>query len=138
MRIKSILTVDDDDNDLFICAYTIRKFDPEITTLTATNGAEALAVLRTTTPDAIILDINMPVMNGFEFLEHYAREFSVHAPVVAMLTSSHLNADREKAMGYYFVKSYFEKPLTLTNLRLMAGLLGLPPERPLTPPGSAP
>ncbi|WEZ84063.1 response regulator [Rhizobium sp. 32-5/1] len=125
MRIRSILTVDDDENDLFICAYTIRKFDPEVKTLKAMNGREALVVLRTTTPDAIILDINMPVMNGFEFLEQYAREFSVHAPVVAMLTSSHLGSDRGKALSYHFVKSYFEKPLTLANLRLMSELLDL-------------
>ncbi len=123
MRIKSILTVDDDENDLFICAYTIRKFDPAVQTLKAMNGVDALAVLRNTTPDAIILDINMPVMNGFEFLDHYASEFSVHAPVVAMLTSSHLSADRERAMRYNFVKSYFEKPLTLANLKLMAEIL---------------
>jgi CheY-like chemotaxis protein len=138
MPLKSILTVDDDENDQFICAYTIRKFDPEVKTLKAMNGLDALAVLRMTTPDAIILDINMPVMNGFEFLEHYARDFSVHAPVVAMLTSSHLSADREKALHYHFVKSYFEKPLTLANLRLMAELLELSPDTAVRRPGSAP
>lgn len=137
MRIRSILTVDDDENDLFICAYTIRKFDPQIQVLKAFNGRDAMAVLRTTTPDAIILDINMPVMNGFEFLQQYAQEFSVHAPVVAMLTSSHLSADRERAMRYHFVKSYFEKPLTLANLRLMAELLDLVQD-PVKQPGSVP
>jgi CheY-like chemotaxis protein len=119
----SILTVDDDENDLFICAYTIRRFDPDIAVLKATNGREALTVLKGATPDAIILDINMPVMNGFEFLEHYKSEFETHAPVVAMLTSSHHAADRERALKYYFVKSYFEKPLTPENLRLMTALL---------------
>lgn len=120
----SILTVDDDENDLFICTYTIRRFDPQIKVLKAMNGLEALGVLKGTTPDAIILDINMPVMNGFEFLEHYTKEFETHAPVVAMLTSSHHAADREKALKYNFVKSYFEKPLTPENLRMMAVLLG--------------
>lgn len=123
MTMKSILTVDDDENDLFICSYTIQKFDPAIRILNAFNGLEALQLLHTTTPDAIILDINMPVMNGFEFLDRYAVDFSVHAPVVALLTSSHLEADRQKALRYDFVKSYFEKPLTLANLELMARLL---------------
>ena len=123
MKLSSILTIDDDEGDLFICSYTIRKFDPGITVLKAYNGREALDILRTTMPDAIILDINMPIMNGFEFLDHYAREFERHAPVVAMLTSSHLAADRERAMHYDFVKSYFEKPLTVENQRIMATLL---------------
>jgi CheY-like chemotaxis protein len=88
------------------------------------NGLEALTLLKATTPDVIILDINMPVMNGFEFLEHYREEFATHAPVVAMLTSSHHAADRERALHYDFVTSYFEKPLTPENLRAMAMLLG--------------
>ena len=124
MKIHSILVVDDDENDQFICEYTIRKFDPSIRILEAFDGSEALDVLRDETPDAIILDINMPVMNGFEFLDRYAEEFEVHAPVVAMLTSSHLGKDRERAMQYSFVKSYFEKPLQADHLRIMAEILG--------------
>jgi CheY-like chemotaxis protein len=123
MKIHSILVVDDDENDQFICEYTIRKFDPSIRVIKAFDGTEALDVLRRETPDAIILDINMPVMNGFEFLDRYAEEFEVHAPVVAMLTSSHLGKDRERAMQYAFVKSYFEKPLQANHLRVMAELL---------------
>ena len=124
MKITSILVVDDDENDQFICDYTIRKYDPSIRVLKAFDGTEALDLLHRETPDAIILDINMPVMNGFEFLDRYAEEFEVHAPVVAMLTSSHLGKDRERAMQYSFVKSYFEKPLQADHLRVLAGLLG--------------
>ena len=124
MKITSILVVDDDENDQFICQYTIRKYDPSIRVLQAFDGTEALDILHGETPDAIILDINMPVMNGFEFLDRYAEEFEVHAPVVAMLTSSHLGKDRERAMQYSFVKSYFEKPLQADHLRVMAELLG--------------
>jgi len=123
MKIHSILVVDDDENDQFICEYTIRKFDPSIRVIKAFDGSEALDILRRETPDAIILDINMPVMNGFEFLDRYAEEFEVHAPVVAMLTSSHLGKDRERAMQYAFVKSYFEKPLQAEHLRVMTELL---------------
>jgi CheY-like chemotaxis protein len=123
MNIQSILIVDDDENDQFICEYTIRKYDPSIRILKAFDGAEALDILHRETPNAIILDINMPVMNCFEFLDRYAEEFEVHAPVVAMLTSSHLGKDRERAMQYSFVKSYFEKPLQADHLRIMAELL---------------
>lgn len=123
MKLRSILVVDDDENDQFICEYTIRKFDPSIRLLKAFDGAEALDLLRGEQPDGIILDINMPVMNGFEFLDRYAVEFEEHAPVVAMLTSSHLGRDRERAMQYSFVKSYFEKPLTAEHLAVMTALM---------------
>ena len=43
MKISSILIVDDDENDQFICEYTIRKFDPSIRVSKAFDGAEALA-----------------------------------------------------------------------------------------------
>lgn len=123
MKIQTILVVDDDENDQFICEYTIRKYDPTITVLAAMDGTEALSILKTAMPDAIILDINMPVMNGFEFLERYAREFDNHAPVVALLTSSRLGSDKERALRYPFVRSYLEKPLTLEHLREIAAVL---------------
>jgi CheY-like chemotaxis protein len=122
MTIGSILIIDDDETDLFICSYTIRRFDPTIRILKAMNGREALELLAVEHPDAIILDINMPVMNGFEFLDAYATNFKVHAPVVAMLTSSNLTADRQRALSYTFVRSYFEKPLTAENLAVLTKL----------------
>ncbi|MCD7109303.1 response regulator [Rhizobium sp. DKSPLA3] len=127
MTIGSLLIIDDDETDLFICGYTIQRFDPDIKVVQALNGREGLDLLRRERPDAIILDINMPVMNGFEFLETYARDFARGAddpvPLVVMLTSSHLGADREKALQYDFVKRYFEKPLTQDNLKALAGII---------------
>jgi len=116
MPIQTILIVDDDDADQFICDYTIRKFDPSIKTISAFNGREALDILRHSSPDAIILDINMPIMNGFEFLDCYAKEFDHHVPVMAMLTSSIFDEDRKRSLQYDFVKAYFEKPLTIEHL----------------------
>ncbi|MEM5474297.1 response regulator [Hoeflea sp. AS60] len=123
MPMQTVLIVDDDEADQFICEYTIRKFDPSIKMIAAFNGREALDILHQSMPDAIILDINMPIMNGFEFLAHYAVEFEHHVPVVAMLTSSLLGADRERALQYDFVKTYFEKPLTIDQLQIMRDLL---------------
>ena len=45
-----------------------------LTTLTATNGKEALAALAKTRPAAIVLDLIMPGMDGFEFLQHIRRD----------------------------------------------------------------
>ena len=116
-----VLVVDDDSDVLASLERGLRLSGFDVTT--AVDGAEALRSATETRPDAIVLDINMPVMNGFEFLDRYAEEFEVHAPVVAMLTSSHLGKDRERAMRYSFVKSYFEKPLLADHLRIMTELL---------------
>ena len=125
MTIASILIIDDDETDQFICGYTIRRVDPEIKVLKAFNGQEGLDALSQEQPDAIILDINMPVMNGFEFLETYARQFPGpdSGPVVAMLTSSKLSTDRQASLQYDFVKSYFAKPLTADHMETLDSIV---------------
>ncbi|WP_114011070.1 response regulator [Cohaesibacter intestini] len=120
MSLRKILIVDDEEVDQYICKYVIEKFDPTIATLSAFNGREALDILRQDDPDAIILDINMPIMNGFEFLERYAAEFDNHVPVVAMLTSSIHDHDRDVALRYVFVDVCFQKPLTEDHLAQLA------------------
>src|SRR5258708_3839607 len=77
---KTILVVDDKAN--------VRQLLDEYLTqqgfriVTATNGREALYAARQESPDAILLDIMMPEMDGFQFLEHYRREKSV--PVIIL------------------------------------------------------
>lgn len=116
MPLKTILIVDDEEADQYICQYVIHQFDPSITPLVANNGREALDILQQSKTDAIILDINMPIMNGFEFLAHYAAEFEQHVPVVAMLTSSIHDHDQQTALHYDFVKVCFQKPLTQEHM----------------------
>ncbi|OLP62417.1 hypothetical protein BJF93_22390 [Xaviernesmea oryzae] len=122
MTLASILMVDDDESDLFIAGYTIRKFNPDIAVLQARNGREALDVVQAGRPDVILLDVNMPVMDGFEFLEHLARLLKDRSPMVVMLTSSHLPADRKRAHSYDFVRAYVEKPLKGEDMAMLAGL----------------
>ena len=124
MMLSSILMVDDDESDLFIAGYTIRKFDPSIALLRAHNGREALDILRAGRPDAVLLDVNMPVMNGFELLEQLALLEEEKRPVVAMLTSSRVPADRQRAETFAFVRAYFEKPLRAEDMAALADLTG--------------
>ncbi len=77
---KKILVVDDKANvrQLLDDYLTQQGFH----VVTATNGREALYAARQENPDAILLDIMMPEMDGFQFLEHYRREKSV--PVIIL------------------------------------------------------
>lgn len=113
---KTILLIDDNEVEHFLNKEVVKSFDPSIEILTAYDGVEALEMLKAGghKPDAILLDINMPRMNGHEFLDAYAREFGVEnrVPVIVMLTTSAQDIDKEKTSVYKCVKDYFIKPLS--------------------------
>jgi CheY-like chemotaxis protein len=91
----------------------------------STNGKEALDLLQdycdrnqADFPDLILLDINMPVMDGFEFLEK-SKELScmhTHQPLIIILTSSQYHSDIERAKSFN-IHYYISKPLTEEQLR---------------------
>lgn len=114
MTINSILIVDDSEADQFINQTLIKKHDANIEILQAYDGQEALNVLDEckALPDLILLDINMPGMNGHEFLEVYStREYQGGQPSVVILTSSNQDKDKSLTTAYDCVLNYFEKPL---------------------------
>lgn len=118
MDIHSILIVDDSESDHFLTQDVIEDFDPNISILHAYDGQEALDILEKLTQTGnlvILLDINMPGMNGLEFLEEYAKcDYS--SVVVTMLTSSEQETDKKTSLAYPFVKNYFVKPLDESDL----------------------
>ncbi len=82
---QSVLIVEDDDG-IRECLTDVLE-DEGFETLTARNGQEALDLLRKlgTNPAVILLDLMMPVMNGWEFRQHFDGDASiVHAPVIVM------------------------------------------------------
>ncbi|WP_439881585.1 response regulator [Pontibacter sp. MBLB2868] len=114
----NILLVEDDYLDIMNVERELKKINIEHPIHVARNGREALNMLRgdgtekiSPAPSVILLDINMPKMNGIEFLTELRREpeFS-HIPVFIMTTSNE-ESDRMAAQRLN-VSGYIVKPLT--------------------------
>lgn len=114
---RSILVIDDSEADQFIMKTLIHKYDSTVDVVKALNGQEALQRLQTlkTHPDLILLDINMPGMNGHEFLKEYEKTYGKKS-IVVMLTSSEQDQDKVKAHSHKSVKCYMVKPLSEKEL----------------------
>ncbi len=122
--LREILLIDDSESDNFIHSRIIKKAGVAAKTTIKYSGEEGLEYLRTLInedyprPDLIFLDINMPGMDGFEFLEHYENLEVVQKAdvVIAMLTTSTSPDDRNKADNYKMLQHFDNKPLTEASL----------------------
>lgn len=122
---KNTLLVDDDPISCFINQKIIEKTELARHIAVVHNGAEALdyiiknVMINTENgkPDLIFIDLNMPVMDGFEFLQKFKAldaKYSENIEIV-VLTSSNNQADIKKAKNYNVI-AYLLKPLTVESL----------------------
>lgn len=117
-----VLVVDDDETTLLLNKILINRSGLAKHTHFSTNGSEALdfisnncdeVIIHPNCPDLIFLDINMPVMDGFGFLEEFrkTRPELTDRIQVYMLTSSSNPKDFERAQSLG-ISGYLNKPLT--------------------------
>ena len=123
MKLTKVLIVDDSEVDQFLSKIAIEEFDASIEIIEAVDGREALIMLKKfdVQPDVIFLDINMPVMDGHEFLKEYDAA-GYESAVVVMLTSSEQEQDKVGSQAYQCVKKYLSKPLESSDLDVIANL----------------
>lgn len=119
-RLNLIFIVDDDPIHQQIAKIMIDRQGISNAMRTFSEGQEVLDYLREhrqnghDLPDVILLDLNMPVMDGWDFLAEYARFYDTLSRNISIyvLTSSIDENDRERVNAYSFVKGYLTKPLS--------------------------
>ncbi|MRX69759.1 Response regulator receiver domain-containing protein [Flavobacterium resistens] len=118
MRKPNILLIEDDELDTISVERSLKKLEIQYFLHTAYNGLEALQMLRNTenplVPDVILLDINMPKMNGIEFLKILRTDENLKDLKVFIMTTSSESSDRITAekLG---ISGYIIKPLNYTD-----------------------
>jgi CheY-like chemotaxis protein len=120
-KIANILLVEDDYLDTMIVERTLRKMNVIHRLFIARNGQEALDMLRgkgvekiKPLPSIIMLDINMPKMNGIEFLSELRTDEEFKDIKVFIMTTSDQESDRIASQDLG-VSGYILKPMNLTN-----------------------
>ncbi len=93
---KAILVVDDDPSLRDMIAMTMEM--EGFSVLTAADGQEALSAVERGMPALILLDMKMPVMNGWQFAAEYHSRFDRKAPIV-VLTAAHDARERAREVG---------------------------------------
>ena len=118
----NLLVIDDDDINIFIIKKIVEKTGYEAKMVAKTNGQIAIDYLKELIqsgqpfPHLILIDINMPVLNGWEFLESYEQLGIEENVDMYMLSSSVYENDIEKAKTYKTVKGFISKPLSIERL----------------------
>jgi len=122
----NVMIIDDGELDTFIVKNTIKHVLSNINIKSCVNGLKALQTLRhllitdpNHLPDYIFLDLSMPIMDGFQFLDEYnnLNIDAIRKIKIYVLSSSILTTDIKKALENSFVSGFISKPIDSKKLR---------------------
>lgn len=130
MKFNDVFVVDDDKIFHFLIKKLLSSNNIDVSPNFFENGLQAIEGIKLkldndeNPPDLILLDINMPVLDGWQFLEEYRllKEKIKKEVTIYIISSSDNNTDKDKAKHYQTeVKDYFLKPMTSDSLKLIFG-----------------
>lgn len=109
-KLKTILIVDDDQDILFALSSLLE--DEGYIVQVAENGIAALELLKKNLPQLVLLDMIMPLMNGWQFSQEFVSKYDHLCPIVVMTAA----ADAEQRARDIRASGWIEKPFDLNNL----------------------
>ena len=122
---KTVLLVDDDQIFNWVLTKMIEKLGYHLSIKSFLDGKAALDYIEQNYSDenaySILLDVNMPLLNGWDFLDALVKLDYIKCDTMAihMVSSSTDNSDKERAESYDLVNGFFNKPLTLEHIKVM-------------------
>ena len=115
-NIKHLLLVEDDEVTNYLHTFLFRDMNMAEEVHSVLNGQEAIDYIKTCSkedqPDLILLDINMPLMDGFEFLGHLENLDVNENIVILMVSTSIIPRDIERSKQFKKISGFIGKPLT--------------------------
>ncbi len=125
--LNRLLLVDDDDATIFLNTYMVEMTGLVSNIDSASSGQKALDYLAAqesagaTGPDLIFLDLNMPRVDGWEFMEEYCSFSDAFKAgrVIIILSASPNPDDRLRAAKTPYVNEFMNKPLTVENIQIV-------------------
>ncbi|QRR04018.1 response regulator [Dyadobacter sandarakinus] len=134
--LDTLCVIDDDPVFTFLLKKMIEKAQVTRQTLYFENGQEAIDFLEAnreqpgTLPQLILLDINMPILDGWQFLDEYAvlhRELARNIPIF-MTSSSTDPEDYKRALASEFIIDYVRKPIYVKEIQSIVGQASVLPQ----------
>lgn len=122
-KIDLVCIVDDDPMHVFITKKYVELSGHVEKILVCKNGKDAFDTLKNLItnkeklPKIIFLDLNMPVWDGWQFLDEFTKIPVVEIITIYILTSSNNESDLEKAKKYSLTSNYLIKPITQSHLK---------------------
>jgi CheY-like chemotaxis protein len=126
-KLNTILLVDDDDATNYLHEIHLNNLNVAGNILKVHNGKQALDLLfsgKLLIPDLIILDINMPIINGWLFLEEYSKLRDSQISKIIMVTASINPLDETKGKTHPYVLDFIGKPLNEDKFMKILILMG--------------
>ena len=127
MSNRVLLYVEDEDAAAFLLETAIEETDLRVDFFRVSNGEQALAFLRKSapyakvpSPDLVLLDLNLPKLNGFQVLEEMRKDVHFSSIPVTVFTSSSLASDRTKALRLG-ANEFITKPSNLEDFFQVVG-----------------
>jgi two-component system cell cycle response regulator DivK len=107
---RKILVIEDNEQNLYLMRYILEDCDYEV--FSAEDGKEGIELAGSVLPDLILLDIQLPIMNGYTVARHLRENPDLADTPIVAVTSYAMPGDKEKAMEAG-CSGYIEKPIDL-------------------------